>query len=106
MIYASNSKPYPNHRNIFLINLLEIREHANMLRIVDMRRMPMKKMKCSNCGRRAFDISKLPKEDVEVTLKCRSAESLFLFHATSSRKLGHHSWHPYCNEGGDSNGKK
>ena len=70
MIYASNSKPYPNHRNIFLINLLEIREHANMLRIVDMRRMPMKKMKCSNCGRRAFDISKLPKEDVEVTLKC------------------------------------
>ena len=70
MIYESNSKPYPNHRNIFLINLLEIREHANMLRIVDMRRMPMKKMKCSNCGRRAFDISKLPKEDVEVTLKC------------------------------------
>ena len=32
--------------------------------------IPMKKMKCSNCGRRAFDISKLPKEDVEVTLKC------------------------------------
>ena len=30
----------------------------------------MKKMKCPNCGRRAFDISKLPKEEVEVTLKC------------------------------------
>lgn len=30
----------------------------------------MKKMKCPNCGRRAFDISKLPKEQVEVKLKC------------------------------------
>lgn len=29
-----------------------------------------KKMKCPNCGRRAFDISKLPKEQVEITLKC------------------------------------
>lgn len=27
-------------------------------------------MKCSNCGRRAFDISKLPEEEVEITLKC------------------------------------
>jgi transcription elongation factor Elf1 len=34
------------------------------------RGMPMKKMKCPNCGRRAFDISNLPKEEVEVTLKC------------------------------------
>lgn len=30
----------------------------------------MKKMKCSNCGRRAFDISYLPKENVKITLKC------------------------------------
>jgi transcription elongation factor Elf1 len=30
----------------------------------------MKKMKCPNCGRRAFDISNIPKENVEVTLKC------------------------------------
>lgn len=29
-----------------------------------------KKMKCSNCGRRAFDISELPKEKVVVELKC------------------------------------
>ncbi len=29
-----------------------------------------KKMKCPNCGRRAFDISRIPKEEVEVTLKC------------------------------------
>jgi transcription elongation factor Elf1 len=32
--------------------------------------MEKKKMKCPNCGRRAFDISRLPKEEVEVTLKC------------------------------------
>ena len=32
--------------------------------------MEKKKMKCTNCGRRAFDISKIPKEEVEVTLKC------------------------------------
>ncbi len=32
--------------------------------------MEKKKMKCPNCNRRAFDISRLPKEDVEVTLKC------------------------------------
>lgn len=32
--------------------------------------VPMKKMKCPNCGRRAFDISRIPKEEVEVTLKC------------------------------------
>lgn len=29
-----------------------------------------KKIKCSNCGRRAFDISRIPKEEVEITLKC------------------------------------
>ena len=29
-----------------------------------------KKMKCPKCGRRAFDISRLPKEEVEVSLKC------------------------------------
>lgn len=32
--------------------------------------MEKKKMKCPNCGRRAFDISRLPKEEVEITLKC------------------------------------
>ena len=32
--------------------------------------MERMKMKCPNCGRRAFDISRLPKEEVEVTLKC------------------------------------
>lgn len=30
----------------------------------------MNKMKCTNCGRRAFDISALPQEEIEVNLKC------------------------------------
>jgi endogenous inhibitor of DNA gyrase (YacG/DUF329 family) len=30
----------------------------------------MEKMKCPKCGRRAFDISKLPNERVEIKLKC------------------------------------
>ena len=29
-----------------------------------------KKMKCLKCGRRAFDISELPKEKIFVELKC------------------------------------
>ena len=29
-----------------------------------------KTMKCSRCGKRAFDISELPKEKVHVELKC------------------------------------
>lgn len=29
-----------------------------------------KKMKCSNCGKRAFDISELPKQKFVVELKC------------------------------------
>jgi ribosomal protein S27AE len=28
------------------------------------------KMKCPKCGKRAFDISKLPQEPVEVEIKC------------------------------------
>lgn len=30
----------------------------------------MRKMKCPNCGKRVFDISKLPKEKIEIKLKC------------------------------------
>jgi uncharacterized C2H2 Zn-finger protein len=36
----------------------------------------MEKMKCPKCGRRAFDISKLPKEQVEVMLKCPQCKKL------------------------------
>ncbi|MDE1472157.1 hypothetical protein [Eubacterium limosum] len=28
------------------------------------------KMKCPECGKRAFDISVLPKEQIEIELKC------------------------------------
>lgn len=30
----------------------------------------MNKMKCPCCGKRAFDISRLPKEQIEIELKC------------------------------------
>lgn len=30
----------------------------------------MKKMKCPNCEKRVFDISKLPNERIEIELKC------------------------------------
>lgn len=35
-----------------------------------------KKMKCSCCGKRAFDISKLPKEKIIVELKCPHCRKL------------------------------
>lgn len=35
-----------------------------------------KKMKCPNCGRRAFDISRLPIEEVEIILKCPQCKKL------------------------------
>ncbi len=28
------------------------------------------KMRCPNCNKRAFDISALPKEEIEIELKC------------------------------------
>lgn len=30
----------------------------------------MNRMKCPCCGKRAFDISKFPKEQIEIELKC------------------------------------
>jgi hypothetical protein len=47
----------------------------------------MRKMKCPNCGRRAFDISKLPKEEVEVTLSVHSAESSYRFPVMKIQRL-------------------
>lgn len=35
-----------------------------------------KKMKCSCCGKRAFDISELPKEKITVELKCPHCRKL------------------------------
>ena len=34
------------------------------------------RMKCPECGKRAFDISGLPKEQIEIELKCPNWESL------------------------------
>lgn len=36
----------------------------------------LKKMKCSFCGKRAFDISELPKEKIVVELKCPHCKRL------------------------------
>jgi len=36
----------------------------------------LRKMKCPKCGRRAFDISKLPMEKVEVILKCPQCKKI------------------------------
>lgn len=49
--------------------------------------MPMKKMKCPNCGRRAFDISKLPKEQVEVNLKCPQCGKFVLVPCTPESEI-------------------
>lgn len=47
----------------------------------------MKKMKCSNCGRRAFDISKLPTEKLEVKLKCPQCGKFVLVPCTSESEI-------------------
>ncbi len=49
--------------------------------------MPMKKMKCPNCDRRAFDISKLPSEKVEVKLKCPQCGKFVLIPCTSESEI-------------------
>ena len=36
------------------------------------------KMKCPRCGKRAFDISPLPRERVEVELKCPNCHKFVL----------------------------
>lgn len=43
-----------------------------------MRLNKMKKMKCSVCKRRAFDISELPKEQVEIELKCPQCKNFVM----------------------------
>lgn len=47
-------------------------------------------MKCSNCGRRAFDISKLPKERIEVKLKCPQCNKFVSIPCISESELKRH----------------
>lgn len=44
----------------------------------------MQKMKCPNCGRRAFDISKLPDEKIRVELKCPHCKKVVLVPCTDA----------------------
>lgn len=57
-----------------------------------------KKMKCPNCGRRAFDISKLPKEEVEVTLKCPQCGKFVSVPCTEESEMKVPCWMPTCRE--------
>lgn len=41
-----------------------------------MRKAPWKKLICPICGKRVLDISKIPLEDVKVTLKCPTCHKL------------------------------
>lgn len=36
----------------------------------------MKRMECPNCGRRAFDISRLPNKEIEISLKCPQCKKI------------------------------
>lgn len=36
----------------------------------------MKKMECPNCGKRAFDISRLPHKEIEISLKCPQCKKI------------------------------
>lgn len=38
----------------------------------------MKQMICPKCGGRAFDISKIPKEQIEVELKCPRCRNVIM----------------------------
>lgn len=59
-----------------MVIVYDFREHANVLIIFVKGEAPMKKMQRPKHGRRASDISKLHKEQVEVTLKCSHCRQL------------------------------
>lgn len=45
------------------------------------------KMKCPNCGKRAFDISKLPKERITIELKCPHCNKIVRVYCSESEKI-------------------
>jgi hypothetical protein len=49
--------------------------------------MNKKKMKCPLCGRRAFDISKIPKEKLEVELKCPHCKNVVIVPCTEDATM-------------------
>lgn len=63
-------------------------------------------MKCPNCGRRAFDISKLPKEEVEVTLKCPQCGKFVSVPCTEESEMRYPAGCRHAVKGGDSHSKE
>lgn len=61
--------------------------------------MEKKKMKCTNCGRRAFDISQIPKEEVEVTLKCPQCRKFVSVLCNEKSELSTTEANLYCERG-------
>jgi predicted nucleic-acid-binding Zn-ribbon protein len=45
----------------------------------------MKRMECPKCGGRVFDISKIPREQIQVVLKCPKCRNIVAINITSSQ---------------------
>ena len=47
----------------------------------------MNRMKCPCCGKRAFDISRLPKEQIEIELKCPNCHKFVKIPCVAASRL-------------------
>jgi phage FluMu protein Com len=47
----------------------------------------MKRIECPMCGGRAFDISKMPREQIQVEIKCPKCRNIVTINITSSHKI-------------------
>lgn len=47
----------------------------------------MIKMCCQKCNKRIFDISKFPKEDIEINLKCSNCKNIVSVKCTKENVL-------------------
>lgn len=48
----------------------------------------VKKMRCPICKKRIFDISKIPKEDIQIELKCLKCFNLVLVPCNEVSEMG------------------
>ena len=46
----------------------------------------MKRIECPKCGGRVFDISKIPREQIQVELKCPKCRNIVTISITSHQK--------------------
>lgn len=66
----------------------------------------MEKMQCPKCGRRAFDISLLPKEQVEISLKCPQCGKFVVIPCTKAFVIKAPQRYVVPMRGGDLHGKQ